>query len=104
MIALILQNDLVTEPSVWNMIVTSSWVAKIVLLILVFQSVVSWAIIIRLGLPAVITPFVSPGRIATNTRRRPRHLGGCRDVRPGRRGVTVGEGFARCAVTQEAAC
>jgi biopolymer transport protein TolQ len=47
LIALILQNDLVTEPSVWNMIVTSSWVAKIVLLILVFLSVVSWAIIIR---------------------------------------------------------
>jgi biopolymer transport protein TolQ len=43
----LVQTDLTAEPSIWNMIVTSSWVAKIVLLILVVFSLVSWAIIIR---------------------------------------------------------
>jgi biopolymer transport protein TolQ len=47
MIATLLQPDLVAEPSIWNMIVTSSWVAKIVLVILLVLSLGSWAIILH---------------------------------------------------------
>ena len=48
MIALLLQADpLVTDPSIWRMIVTGSWVSKAVLLILLVFSIVSWAIILK---------------------------------------------------------
>lgn len=42
-----LQGGLATDPSIWNMVVTSSWVAKGILLILLVFSLVSWAIILR---------------------------------------------------------
>ena len=47
MIAIVLQTDLAAEPSIWEMIATSSWVAKAVLLILLAMSLISWAIILR---------------------------------------------------------
>ena len=50
MTAWILQADpggLYAEPSVWNMVVYGSWVAKGILLILLAFSLVSWAIILR---------------------------------------------------------
>ena len=47
MIAIALQQDFLGEPSIWNMIVTSSWVAKIVLVILLLMSLGSWAIILH---------------------------------------------------------
>lgn len=47
---LIVQTDLAAEPSIWNMIVTGSLVSKIVLVILVVLSLVSWAIIFRKAL------------------------------------------------------
>lgn len=50
MILLIVQSDLAAEPSIWNMIVTGSLVSKIVLVILVGLSLVSWAIIFRKAL------------------------------------------------------
>ena len=47
MIALVLQTDLAAEPSIWGMMLTSSWVAKGILLILLGFSLISWAIILR---------------------------------------------------------
>lgn len=43
----ILQGGLVAEPSIWNMVATSSWVAKGILLILLAFSLGSWAIILK---------------------------------------------------------
>lgn len=50
MTAWILQADpggLYAEPSIWNMVVYGSWVAKGILLILLGFSLISWAIILR---------------------------------------------------------
>lgn len=47
MIALLLQVELLAEPSIWTMILASSWVAKSILLILLGFSLVSWAIILQ---------------------------------------------------------
>lgn len=47
MMALAVQGELAAEPSIWTMIVTSSWVAKSILLILLGFSLISWAIILR---------------------------------------------------------
>lgn len=46
-IVALLQGGLASDPSIWNMIVTSSWVAKGILIILLVFSVISWAIILR---------------------------------------------------------
>lgn len=40
-------SELITDPSIWNMVVTGSWVAKGILLILLGFSLLSWAIILR---------------------------------------------------------
>jgi biopolymer transport protein TolQ len=53
MIALVLQGPqggLVTEPSIWNMIVYSDWFTKAILLILLGFSLGSWAIILQKSL------------------------------------------------------
>jgi biopolymer transport protein TolQ len=53
MIALVLQGPqggLVTEPSIWNMVVYSDWFTKAILLILLGFSLVSWAIILQKSL------------------------------------------------------
>jgi len=50
MIALLLQADpggLYADPSIWNMVVFGSWVAKGILLILLAFSLISWAIILK---------------------------------------------------------
>lgn len=47
MIALALQGQLLDEPSIWNMVLASSWAAKSILLILLGFSLVCWAIILR---------------------------------------------------------
>lgn len=47
MIALIQADGLLAEPSIWTMVVTASWVAKGILLILLGFSLVAWAIILR---------------------------------------------------------
>jgi biopolymer transport protein TolQ len=50
MIALVLQGPqggLVTEPSIWNMVVYSDWFTKAILLILLGFSLGSWAIILQ---------------------------------------------------------
>lgn len=43
----LIQGGLASDPSIWNMVVTASWVAKGVLVILFIFSLVSWAIILR---------------------------------------------------------
>lgn len=40
-------SELITDPSIWNMVVTGSWFAKTILLILLGFSLLSWAIILR---------------------------------------------------------
>lgn len=45
--ALLQTSDLVSDPSVWNMIMTQSWFGKTVLIILIGFSILSWAIILR---------------------------------------------------------
>jgi biopolymer transport protein TolQ len=53
MIALVLQGPqggLVTEPSIWNMVVYSDWFTKAILLILLGFSLISWAIILQKSL------------------------------------------------------
>jgi biopolymer transport protein TolQ len=40
-------NDLVMEPSIWNMVMETSWVGRTILIILLVFSLVSWAIILR---------------------------------------------------------
>jgi biopolymer transport protein TolQ len=50
MIAVLLQAEpggLVTEPSIWNMVVYSDWFTKAILLILLGFSLISWAIILQ---------------------------------------------------------
>ena len=47
MVLALLQTDLVADPSIWNMVWGSSWVAKGILLTLLGFSLISWAIIIR---------------------------------------------------------
>ncbi len=46
-IVALLQGGLASDPSIWNMVLTSSWVAKGILIILLVFSVVSWAVILR---------------------------------------------------------
>lgn len=43
----LLQGGLASDPSIWNMVLTASWVAKGILVILLAFSLVSWAIILR---------------------------------------------------------
>ncbi|HUP01009.1 MAG TPA: MotA/TolQ/ExbB proton channel family protein [Gemmatimonadota bacterium] len=45
--ALLQGRDLVSDPSIWNMVLTGSWFAKTILLILLGFSLVSWAIILK---------------------------------------------------------
>ncbi|MGH7558362.1 MAG: MotA/TolQ/ExbB proton channel family protein [Gemmatimonadota bacterium] len=39
--------DLAADPTIWNMVMTSDWFIKIILLILLVFSIVSWAIIFK---------------------------------------------------------
>ena len=39
--------DLAADPTIWNMVMTSGWVAKTILIILLVFSIVSWAIILK---------------------------------------------------------
>jgi biopolymer transport protein TolQ len=39
--------DLAADPTIWNMVMTSGWVAKAILIILLVFSIVSWAIILK---------------------------------------------------------
>lgn len=39
--------DLAADPTIWNMVMTSDWVAKAILIILLVFSIVSWAIILK---------------------------------------------------------
>lgn len=50
MIAALLQagtRDLAADPTIWNMVMTSGWVAKAILIILLVFSIVAWAIILK---------------------------------------------------------